>query len=137
MVGIGRAIGERGSTRYDGLISANVDQSTITEVCPSGAEGVCGYVHGTDLICEEIVLSSPGGVVIDGERIVFYLVNNVDLVRITQVDLLGRDSRCTNLLETTEFVAWGDMNRLPWVLGALTLRESRPEGTISGRSGLD
>jgi len=75
--------------------------------------------------------------VIDRDGIVFYLVDNVDLVRSTQVELLGRDSRCTNLLETTDFVNWGDVNRLPRVLRVLTFCESRPEGTISSSSGLD
>jgi hypothetical protein len=89
------------------------------------------------LIREEIVLGSPGRVVIDRDGIIFYLVDNVDLVGRTQVELLGGDARCANQLETTDFVSWGDVGGLPRVLRVLTLCESRPEGTISGRSGLD
>jgi hypothetical protein len=134
---ISRAGGERVSTRDDGLIAANIEQSTIPEVRASRAEGVCCYFHGPDLICGGVVLSSPSWVAIDGEWVVLYFVDDVDLVRSTKVELLGGGSGCTNLLETTDFVGWGEVGGLSWVLRVLALCESGPEGAISGCSGLD
>jgi hypothetical protein len=78
-------------------------------------------------------------VVIDRERVVFYFVNNVDLGVRTEEELLGRDSRVANLLETADFITRGGVDRLAWVLRVLALCESRLEGSMEGArcSGLD
>jgi hypothetical protein len=128
---------ERVSARDNGLITADAEQSTITEERASRAEGVRDYVHGPDLICGEVVLGSPGRVAIDLKDIVLYFVEKVDLGASAQEELLGRDSRVANLLETADFVIRSYVGGLTWILRVLAPRESRLEGTISGCSGLD
>ena len=137
LVGIGGAVDVRVSTRDNGLIAANIEQSTITEIRASRTEGVCSHFHCPDLICGGVVLCSPSWVVIDSEWVVLYLVDDVDLVRSTKVELLGGSSGFADLLETTDFVRWGEMGGLAWVLRVLALCESGPEGAISWCSGLD
>ena len=74
---------------------------------------------------------------INREGVVLYFVNDVDLVRSAEVDLLGRDSGCTNFLKTTDFVVWGEVAGLAWILRVLALCKSGPEGTSSRCTWLD
>ena len=76
------------STGADGLVTSNVQPSTIAEYVSARAERVGRHVHRPEGVGRVVVLGGPCWVSGDRDGVVLRLVDNVHLVRLTEEDLL-------------------------------------------------